>query len=1071
MVGSSRLQGPLCKHGLIIFLLILSASAVCLAQSQLGTGAISGTVTDPSNRVVAGAIVTVTNTGTGMVRTVETSGVGLFTVPVLPTGEYSVKVEAPGFTTLEQKGVVVNVGGTATLSLQLRVGGVQTVIEVTAEAVAAETSRTDVSSLVSRDQINLLPLNGRRYDQFALLTPGVARDGSYGSITYHGISGAFNNFTVEGNDDNSLYWATTRGYTRLTQTTSANAIQEFQVGQTNFLPEFGRAVGGSVNAVLRSGSNRFHADGFEFLKNSALSARDTFASFKPDESRHQFGGSISGPIKQNKLFFFLNYDQQLRDFPLLIQDTNNSLTANQPVLPNNPTPAQQAKYTADLAAWQAGIAYIKSKFPGGAPGNTLPRNFNEWLGTAKVDWILNQKNTASFTYNHLRHDALNGIQTAQVLGTTGNNGTDLVIDHQVNARLVSTISPALVNEFRFQWSKDFDQQLPDAQVPYVSANGFAWGTASYLPRWAYPDERKLQFVNNLSVIKGAHAFKFGFEVVKSHDLLNGASTVAGGFYGSYSYSNATQLGYDLLNKGLGCGTTTAPVPCYTSFAQAFGVSAFSFGVFDYAAFAQDSWKLRRNVMMNYGVRWDYQKWPDPQFPNPAIPQSLKINADNKNIGPRAGIAWDLFGDGKTVVRGGYGMMFARSGNSMIENIIRFTGLSDPSKNIASLSFTPTTLGAPTFPNTFTSMPTSGTGGTPTVYRLASEFRRPRIQEINIGIDRELPLGIVASVSYIYTYGDRLQMNYDTNMILAANFALTWQFPDGTTFQTPYFAGMTRTAAGVPLPNTNGSRPNPNYGAISEISSLGKNWYHGMLVELKRRFQKGFALNVAYTMAKAENLSGTGSGYGGGSENGYSGGNVVDQFHLNANRAPAGTDQRHRLVVNDVWEPAWKSSNPVVNKLIQGYRFSSIVAIESGRPYSPGISLGTIRFQAPDGSQWQGMGGGLYGQGGLSVAPGYTRNSFYATWRYTIDLRASRQFRVNENFSFELMGEVFNLINHPNYYGVNSTMFTAAATTATTPVSTPIVLTRRTDFGTPNTTSMFPDGTSARRFQLSARFRF
>jgi hypothetical protein len=243
------------------------------------------------------------------------------------------------------------------------------------------------------------------------------------------------------------------------------------------------------------------------------------------------------------------------------------------------------------------------------------------------------------------------------------------------------------------------------------------------------------------------------------------------------------------------------------------------------------------------------------------------------------------------------------------------------------------------------------------------------------------------------------------------------------------------------------------------------------VELRRRFHQGFALNVAYTLAKAENLSGSGSGYGGGAENGYSGGNVLDQYNLSANRAPAGTDQRHRLVVNDVWEPAWKSDRPVVNKLIRGYRFSSIVALESGRPYSPGISLGTLRFQTPDGAQWTGMGGGLYGQGGLSVAPAYKRNSLYATWRYTFDVRASRRFQVTERFSFELMGEVFNLINHPNYYGVNSTLFTAPTTTQTTPLASAIALTRRSDFGTPNSTAMFPDGTSARRFQLAARLRF
>ena len=327
----------------LVLLFLLVFHTVSSAQ-ELGTGAISGTAMDPSGRVVAGAKVTITNTGTGLTRTVSTSSAGTFNAPVLPTGEYTVRVEAAGFSKLEQKGVVVNVGADLDLNLQLKIGAVQSVVEVTGEVPVIETTKTDVSSLISREQINQLPINGRRYDQFALLAPGVTRDGSYGNITYHGVSGVFNNFTVEGNDDNSLYWGGARGYSRITQTMSENAIQEFQVGQANFLAETGRAVGGNVNAVVRSGTNEFHGDGFEYLKDSALSARDTFASVKPDESRHQFGGSFSGPIKKDKLFFFVNYDQQLRDTPLLVMDSSGYMTNNKPTLPNNPTSAQQKQY-------------------------------------------------------------------------------------------------------------------------------------------------------------------------------------------------------------------------------------------------------------------------------------------------------------------------------------------------------------------------------------------------------------------------------------------------------------------------------------------------------------------------------------------------------------------------------------------------------------------------------------------------------------------------------------------------------------------------------------------------------
>src|SRR5215813_784087 len=497
--------------------IITLACAVCmsgmvsaaLAQSQLGAGSISGTVSDSNGAVIPGATVRITNVGTGLVRTLTTSDSGQFSAPALPVGEYAARVEKTGFATLEQKGLIVNVGGTATLRLELKPGVANEVVNVAAEQTL-DASRTEETTLINRIQINDLPINGRRADQFALLAPGVTRDGRFGLLSYRGQSGVFNNFTVEGNDDNQAYFAEARGRTRIASNISANAIQEFQVTQSNFLPEFGRSAGGGINSVIRSGTNRYHGDAFWYFRNQEFNARDPLASFRPDESRHQFGGSFGGPVIKDKLFFFLNYDQQLRDFPLVTEDLSGVLTTG---LPLNAT-AQ------DKADFALGAADLRSRFPGGQPGNALPRNANQNLGLAKVDWTIDKNNIASFTYNHLNARSLNGIQTPLVLGNVGRNGSDDVRIQSVNARLTSTIGSRMVNEVRFQWGRDWEFEFANEPPPQVFVGGFSYGRANFLERPALPDERRVQFVENLTYSVGRHNLKFGMDINRARDIIN-----------------------------------------------------------------------------------------------------------------------------------------------------------------------------------------------------------------------------------------------------------------------------------------------------------------------------------------------------------------------------------------------------------------------------------------------------------------------------------------------------------------------------------------------------------------------
>lgn len=244
-----------------VCLLLFAFAFVAGAQTQLGTGGINGTIQDPNGAAIPNATVTITNRDTGLTRTQTTGDAGQYSFQVLPTGFYTITAEAAGFGRAEQNDLQVTVGRNTTPNLVLSAGGVQAVVTIE-DTPTIDITKTEESSLITRQQINELPINGRRADQFALLTPGVTRDGRFGLLSYRGQSGVFNNFTLEGNDDNQAYFSEARGRTRFTFNISANAIQEFQVNQSNFLPEFGRSAGGGINAVLRSGTNQFRGDAF-----------------------------------------------------------------------------------------------------------------------------------------------------------------------------------------------------------------------------------------------------------------------------------------------------------------------------------------------------------------------------------------------------------------------------------------------------------------------------------------------------------------------------------------------------------------------------------------------------------------------------------------------------------------------------------------------------------------------------------------------------------------------------------------------------------------------------------------
>lgn len=556
-------------------------------------------------------------------------------------------------------------------------------------------------------------------------------------------------------------------------------------------------------------------------------------------------------------------------------------------------------------------------------------------------------------------------------------------------------------------------------------------------------------MDNFSYTVGGHAFKFGGEINRVHDYINNPTE----FGGVYTYPSTFALGEDLVNPGQ---------KNYSSFIEDFGLAQYAYNTIDFALFAQDQWKLSHRVTVNYGVRWDKETMPTPFAPNPAVPLTQKFPTDWRSFGPRAGIAWDVTGKGKTVLRGGYGMYYGRIPNGIIAYALQNTGLTDPTKALVSLTLQPTDPSAPVYPNILSAVPANETLST-TSTLLASNFSRPRVQDFTAGVQQLLPFGFVLSASYAHTYGDHLEIVEDTNLP-GPQFTRTYALPGGTTFAVPFSAGIIKTAAGATV-SVNAARPIPTMGAVNTNTSQGKSWYNAMIVDLHRRLAGGLQFNTALTWSKAENVAGSGNGQGAAAETAFNGGTPANEFNLSSDRGLSPLDQRYRLVVSAVWEPRWR--------VLRRFRFSAIETAEAGRPIAEFISVPSIPFLGTDGNTYNGF-GGLLGQGtggDRNLLPIVGRDSISGPSNYALALRVSREIRISERVHIEVMAEGFNVFNHSNYNGFNDTIYTAAATTNTTPLATPIALTPTAGYLAPTSDTDPPDGTNARRLQLAIRFRF
>src|SRR5688572_11004928 len=490
-------------------LLVLALSAFSVMAQSTTTGAIGITVTDPKGAVVPGATVVARNSETNKEETATTDDEGRARITNLQPGTYTVTAEGSGFGKFTQQNIVVEVGVVSSVDAVMAIAGGENVVEITGGAPVINTEQQDFSSNINQTSINELPINGRRWSNFALLTPGAVPDGNFGLISFRGISGLLNNNTIDGGDNNQAFFAEERGRTRISYSVSQAAIREFQVNTSSYSAEYGRSAGGVVNAITKSGTNDFHGGLFYYQRNNKWGARNPLSTisqqingvftpvgFKPKDVRHQFGGTIGGPIVRDRAFFFFSYDQQKRNFPGLARFSSNTFL-------NLSTATRNTIIARGVTGAQidSTLSFLNSLT------GPVPRTGDQKLFLPKVDWVINERNTLTVSYNRLRWESPAGVQTqATNTRAVDNFGDDFVEIDAVNVKLASTLSPTLLNEFRMQWGRDKETQFSQAPIAGEPTNapggrspqtfiqnGLSFGMPEFLERAAFPrsEERRV----------------------------------------------------------------------------------------------------------------------------------------------------------------------------------------------------------------------------------------------------------------------------------------------------------------------------------------------------------------------------------------------------------------------------------------------------------------------------------------------------------------------------------------------------------------------------------------------------
>jgi hypothetical protein len=1082
LVCSGRVRAGATVLRIVGVCLLLCCGAVGAWAQTAVDGAINGFVVDASGAALAGAGVRVREISTGLTRGVTTGGKGEFLVAGMPAGEYVVMVEDAGFEPLKVEKVTVEVGGVTAVEARMRVAGVTAAVTVTAgslevkDAVSVEdAASTAVASTVTAGEIDLLPVNGRRWQTFALLTPTANTDPEgEGLLSFRGMASTQNSSRIDGGSDDQSFGGVPRGtggdsgaeaedaaeagssgrvsvgaanggggygrHSGAAYTFSQEAVREFRVSGQNYSALYGHAAGGIVTTVSKSGTNTLHGTGFYLLRASALGATNPFSIasnyvdgvvtgglVKPHDVRQQFGGSVGGAVVRDKLFYFYAFDQQRRGFPAIStpQDPNfYSLTGTQTALLGN-----RGVSTAKV---NAALNYLDSLT------GQVARRQDQTVNFGKVDWKAAKSQRLSLQYDRARSSAPGGVRSAQVVDLgRASLGSSYVRVDSVLGRWMWTATPKLSEELRVQYGRDFQfeqvgQPLPQepavgpggyAPEIAIGPDGFTFGTSSSVGRKAYPDESKVEFADTVTWVRGRHQLQVGGDLSLVHDYVEALNNLEGAFHydsgatsghagGLVDWITDYTFNVNAYPNG-GCPSIVSPIHdfCFRSFTQSFGQQAVTFDTQEWAGFVQDNWRLRAGLTVNVGLRYEYELLPLPQEPNTGL------DAVFGQVG-----ATSVFPEGRNNFGPRVGVAWAPFGAK--QGVVRvgygfFYGRL-PGATVRSALVNTATASSAThiqiLPTTVTNCPQVANQGFG--YACAYVSTPPAAVATTTSatvFDRRFRLPAVQQASLT------VEREIAAGVVGSATYLLNLdrQLPNSVDVNIAPSTGtkLFQLQGGA---GTSGVEDGETF--VLPVYTQRLSTSYGPVTDVVSNANASY--NALVMEARRRGHAGLEFRASWTWSKAIDFGQIgvtprtnaqFDPFDLRYDKGLSALNFPHKVQASAVWEPKIHSERRWVRTATRGWMVAPIFTANSGRPYSLDIFGGT---------RLSGGHESINGAGGAVYLPTVGRDTLRLPESTHLDLRVSRALRVTEKVKMRGIAEVFNLTNRVNYSAISQRAFLA-----------------------------------------------